>query len=314
MKSAKPLDLPGVAGQGKAIGTGIDPAISSASGAPRAPSGNGSGNVTLHESVPLRSAGDSVGPAAVNPSGQRFTNARVVPMSVLRNTYPWKAVGKLFFRTDSGGNSVCSAAVVQRRVVATAGHCVYNPATKKFYTNFLFVPGHDNGASPCGGYNWEYVATTGSWSSSGSLPSQADFAVIVPVNKSCKGQNRIGLSVGWLGWRTNALRNNHVSILGYPCNLDSCQILQETNAQVTRAANPNSAEAGSFHEGGASGGPWVQDWGVSASGQPANSLQLVGITSYQPTNTSLNYLGSSVLNNEWIQIYNLACARAGACS
>jgi V8-like Glu-specific endopeptidase len=308
------MDLPRVSVQGTTIGAAPAHAGLAASGSPRAPVSDEASSVTLHRQVPLTSATDSVGPSAVNPSGQRFTNARVVPMSVLRNTYPWQAVGKLFFRTDSGANSVCSAAIVQRRVVATAGHCVYNPNTRKFYSNFLFVPGHDNGASPCGGYNWEYAAVTGSWSSSNALPNRADFAVIVPSNKSCRGQDRIGLSLGWLGWLTNALRKNHVTILGYPCNLDSCQILQQTNAQVTRAAEPNSAEAGSFHEGGASGGPWVQDWGVTASGQPANSLQVVGITSYQPVDTSLNYLGSSVLNNEWIQIYNLACARAGACS
>jgi V8-like Glu-specific endopeptidase len=313
MQSARPMDLPRVAGQGYAIGQ-ASVALAARSSPPHAPAGQGDGSVNLHEPVQVRSADDSVAPAAVNPSGQRFTNSRVVPMSVLRNTYPWQAVGKLFFRTDTGGNAVCSAAIVQRRVIATAGHCLFNPASKKFFSNFLFVPGHDNGASPCGGYNWEYAAVTSSWTASGQLPNNADFGVLVAVNKSCKGQNRIGLSFGWLGWRTNSLRNNHVTMLGYPCNLDSCQILQQTNAQVTRAANPNSAEAGTFHEGGASGGPWVQDWGVSASGQPANRLEIVGITSYQPNDTSLNYLGSSVLNNEWVQIFNQACARAGACS
>jgi V8-like Glu-specific endopeptidase len=311
MRSARPMDLPGVAVQGHAIGAVGAPTVSRSS-PPHGPAGEGEPTVQLHGAVALRSADDSVAPAAVNPSGQRFTNARVVPMSVLRNTYPWQAVGKLFFVTPSG-NSVCSAAVVQRRVIATAGHCLFDPATRRFFTNFFFVPGHDNGASPCGGYNWEFAAVTASWAASGRLPNQADFGVLVAVNKFCKGQTRIGLSLGWLGWRTNALRGNHVTILGYPCNLDSCQILQSTNAQVTRAANPNSAEAGTFHEGGASGGPWVQDWGITASGQPANTLQIVGITSYQPTNRALNYLGSSVLNGEWIQIFNLACNRAGAC-
>lgn len=315
LRSARPLDLAGVAGRGSPVASTFSiPAAGSSSSPPHAPAGKGSADVRLHDAMTVSSADDSVGPAAVNPSGQRFTNSRVVPMSVLRGTYPWQTVGKLFFRTDAGRNAVCSASIVQRRVIATAGHCLYNPSTRRFFSNFFFVPGFDNGASPCGGYDWEYAAVTGSWSSIGGFPNQADFGVIVPVNRSCRGQTRIGGSLGWLGWRTVSLLNNHATILGYPCNLDSCQILQQTNAQVTRARSPNSAEAGSFHEGGASGGPWVQDWGVSAAGQPANSLQVVGITSYQPTNTSLNYLGSSILNNEWVQIFNLACARVGACS
>jgi hypothetical protein len=44
-----------------------------------------------------------------------------VPMSVLRNTYPWRAVGKLFFTGATGGSFVCSASVVRKCVIAAAG-------------------------------------------------------------------------------------------------------------------------------------------------------------------------------------------------
>ena len=204
---------------------------------------------------------------------------------------------------------------MQRRVIATAGHCVYDAVLRRFHSNFLFVPGHDNGASPCGGYGWSLASVTGSWASGGGgVPNAADFGVIVAANKTCRGQPRIGASLGWLGWRTGSLLSNHVTMLGYPCNLDSCQRLQRTDAQVTRARSPNSGEAGSYMRGGASGGPWVQDWGETAVGQPANTLQLVGITSYGPVATNVFYLGSSILNAEWVQIWNRACQEAGACS
>jgi hypothetical protein len=316
MMSARPMDLPSVAGQGRAIGALAAPEGSQTSSDAHAPIGQGKGTVTLHDSVSLESlAGGDVGPAAANPSGQRFTNARVVPMNVLRGQYPWQTVGKLFFVGAGGGNFVCSGAIAQRRVIATAGHCVYDAALRRFHSNFLFVPGFDNGASPCGGYGWSLASVTGSWAGGGGVvPNAADFGVLVAANRACRGQNRPGASLGWLGWRTSSLLNNHVTILGYPCNLDSCQILQRTDAQVTRARSPNSAEAGSYHEGGASGGPWVQDWGNNAAGQPANTLQIVGITSYGPTNPALNYLGSSILNAEWVQIWNIACGQPGACS
>jgi len=314
MKNAKPLDLPGVAGRGGLVSPSFAAGPGSASSPPRPPVGSGDSTVKLHDPVPVPSAEDGVGPKAVNPSGQRFTHSRVVPMSVLRGTYPWQTVGKLFFTTPTG-DATCSGAVNQRRVIATAGHCVYDPVRRQFFTNFFFVPGFDNGLSPCGGYDWSFAVTTGSWANGGGrFPNAADFAILVAVNKACRGQTRIGLSLGWLGWRTLSLLNNHVTILGYPLNLDQARILQQTNAQVTRASAPNSAEAGTFQEGGASGGPWVQDWGVTAGGQPANTLQIVGITSYQPRNRSLDYLGSSILNNEWVTIFNIACGQVGACS
>ena len=316
MTSAQPMDLPRASGQGRAIGASDGPERRATSSDAHAPLGEGEGTVTLHDPVSEESlTGEDVDPSAVNPSGQRFTNARVVPMDVLRGQYPWQTVGKLFFVGADGRNFVCSGAIVQRRVIATAGHCVYDAELRRFNSNFFFVPGFDNGASPCGGYGWTLATVTPSWAGGGGgVPNAADFGILVAANKSCRGQDRLGASLGWLGWRTNSLLSNHVTILGYPCNLDSCQILQRTDAQVTRAQSPNSGEAGSFHEGGASGGPWPQDWGNNAAGQPANTLQIVGITSYQPRDTTLDYVGSSILNAEWVQIWNIACGQAGACS
>ncbi|WP_159711727.1 trypsin-like serine peptidase [Geminicoccus flavidas] len=321
MRSAKPMTLPNAPGLGSIVQTpaqasafsSMASSVSSEPGIPVQPGSQAMPDVLLHQAMPLMSASNAVAPAAANASRQEFTNSRVVPMNVLKGMYPWQATGKLFFRTDTGQDSVCSGAIVQHRVIATAGHCLYNPVTRKFFSNFMFVPGHDNGSSPCGGYSWEYAAVTSSWQNgNGVLPNRADFGVLVAANKPCRGKGRIGASLGWLGWRTNAVLNKHVTILGYPCNLDSCQVLQQTNTLVNRSRGP-AVEAGSYHEGGASGGPWVLDWGIPSSGQPANSLQIVGITSYQPGNRNQDYLGSSILNNEWVQIWNLACARAGAC-
>lgn len=320
MIAAQPYDMP----RG-GPGTPISPTAAADSGPsqssqPGLPSYKGAAaTVRLHDTVALRSEAEEVAPAAAGTSGLRFTNERVVPMATLRNTYPWRAVGKLFFTGAQGGNFVCSASVINRRVVATAGHCVYDTAINRFHSNFLFVPGYDNGASPFGSFTWSLAATTGSWiAGNGSVPNAADFGMIVITNKVVSGASRrIGDLTGWLGWKTGALVGNAISAMGYPCNLDSCQILQRTSAQVNRTASPNSAEIGSDHRGGASGGPWVQDWGVAAAGQPARELGgniVVGITSYGPVATTPRYLGSSILNSEWIAIWNIACAQPAACS
>ena len=319
MLSARPYDMPR-GGPGTQADLAADDSGPSRSSPAGKPSYKGKPlNIRLHPPIETTSLAETIEPLAAGSSGLRFTNERVVPMASLRNTYPWKAVGKLFFTGATGGNFVCSASVVQRRVVATAGHCVYDTAVNRFHGNFLFVPGYDNGESPYGGFGWSLAATTASWiAGNGSVPNAADFGTLVIANKVVGGTSRrIGELTGWLGWKTNALVGNAISAMGYPCNLDSCQILQRTSAQVNRTASPNSAEIGSDHRGGASGGPWVQDWGMAASGQPARELGgniVVGITSYGPVSTTPRYLGSSIPNGEWVAIWNLACRQPGACS
>lgn len=321
MRSAKAYDMPRAAAGATTLAVRAAAGASESSPAHRPSVTGAAKDVRLHAPLRLSSAAstDEVAPTAAGTSGLRFTNERVVPMNVLRNIFPWVATGKLFFTGAGGGNFVCSASVIRHRVVATAGHCVYDSELNRFHGNFLFVPGYDNGASPFGGFTWSLATTTVSWASGdGSVPNAADFGMIVVNDKVVGGSpRRIGELTGWLGWKTNALLANNISAMGYPCNLDSCQILQRTSAHVLRARAPNSAEIGSDHRGGASGGPWVQDWGVAATGQPARELNgnvVVGITSYGPTALQPRYLGSSILNNEWVAIWNVACRQPRACA
>jgi V8-like Glu-specific endopeptidase len=321
LRDAKPYPLPGAADtRATSADLSAAPARSASSPSGRPTYTGAPLNVQLH--APLAradTANQQAAPQAAGTAGLRFTTERVVPMASLRNTYPWVAVGKLFFTGALGGNFVCSASVINRRVLATAGHCVYDSAVNRFHSNFLFVPGYDNGASPFGSFTWSYAATTGSWAAgTGGVPNAADFGVIVAADKVVGGvPRRIGELTGFLGWKTLALLGNNVSANGYPVNLDSGLRLQRTSAHVLRSAVPNSAEMGSDQRGGSSGSAWVQDWGVASIGQPGRELGgnvMVGITSYGPVALTPRYQGSSILNNEWMQILNLACAQPRACS
>lgn len=50
-------------------------------------------------------------------------------------------VGKLFFQRRSDGRiAVCSAAVLQRSLILTAGHCTYDG--EGFNRNFRFIPAY----------------------------------------------------------------------------------------------------------------------------------------------------------------------------
>jgi hypothetical protein len=136
-----------------------------------------------------------------------------------------------------------------------------------------------------------------------------------------KQLRRIGSVTGWLGWWTLWGRQypNHITQLGYPCNLDSCALMQINNAQGVRIVS-NNVELGSLMQGGSSGGPWIQDYGVPPTGSSSYTAGnwVLGTTSYQYTGASV--LGSSIFQNAGYSgggfgdLWNTGCAwQTGNC-
>ena len=250
-----------------------------------------------------------------------FSSSRLVPPSA-RLHYPYRAVGKLFFQKQDGGNFICSGAVLRPRLILTAGHCVHKGSggSAGFYKSFLFVPAHHNGQAPYQAWNWRWVITTGSWNTSnGNVPNKADFAIIEVEDRRFGSQvKKIGEVTGWFGYRTNALMPNHNKKLGYPANHDNGQIMHQVDSQHFRAGGQNTVLYGSDMRGGSSGGPWVENFGVKASGQ-AGGLKpwpnrIIGVTSYGYVATGPKVQGSSILNQEFLNILNAACShRSGNC-
>lgn len=255
-------------------------------------------------------------PNATSSYGARYTTSRVFPDAAV-NTYPTLTAGKLFFSDPrTGGNFVCSASVLRIRVVVTAGHCVTHPSTvaaqRYFYSNFLFVPAYINGAGVVGSFTPFIAWVTNTWFfSNGSVPNAQDVGMLVMNDKS---GFRIGNYTGYLGYFTLQLGNNEVTMLGYPCNLDSCQREQVTNAHTFAYGGNNTYTYGSAARGGASGGPWIQDFGVAPVSSPFVSLgnnYLVAVTSYGPVSTTPKYLGASNLDSRFINLLNAACGGPG---
>lgn len=252
---------------------------------------------------------------AASSFGAHFTT-RQVPASV-EQEYPYRTTGKLFFRDPRRGtNHVCSAAVLRPRLVATAGHCVTNPSTnaseRYFFTNFLFVPAFNQGIAPYGSWTSTQQWVSNDWHfSNGSVPNRGDMAMLIMRDQPVRGTSRrIGEVTGWLGWRTNALGRNHVTMLGYPCNLASCRRMIETGAGTFSSGGQSTFIYGSSGRGGHSGGPFIQDFGSAPAGSPAGSSGLnllVGITSYGPTATEPKYLGASNFGDNFTNLLNAAC-------
>ena len=261
--------------------------------------------------------GSAIVPNGTSSFGAYFTTYRVFP-DVATMTYPNLTTGKLFFSDPrTGGNFVCSASTLQRRLVVTAGHCVTHPSTnaalRYFYTNFFFVPAFRFGIAPVGTWTPRAAWVTNTWYfSDGSVPNAQDVGMLV-MNDN--GGRAIGNVTGWLGYFTNQLGRNHSTMLGYPCNLDACQRLEINHGQTFASGGNNTYIYGSSMRGGSSGGPWIQDYGVRTVSNPIASLgnnYLIAVTSYGPIATEPKYQGASNLDSRFISLKNAACGTASS--
>lgn len=290
-----------------------------------APQATFSGNSSLlyvPSRTPSLAAADvpSAQPAA-GTSRAYFSSSRLTPLEA-DLSYPYSAVGKLFFTVlgstgATPGDFVCSASVIRNRVVLTAGHCVHSGfnSLAGFFTNFLFVPAFRDGKAPYGSWRAQQVLTTQAWSiGSGTIPNVADYALLVMSDLNSQS---LGAVVGQLGYATKSLAPNHVTFLGYPCNIDSCQKMHQVSsgAYFTLDEAPNCFLYGSDMGPGSSGGPLVQNLGTAGDGQPTNTANpgrnvVVGVVSFGYTQPEPLAQGASIFDLPLTDMVAGACALA----
>ncbi len=246
--------------------------------------------------------------------GAHFTSTRVIPKNADKK-YPWRATGRLFFSIP-GGTAWCTASAIGARIIVTAGHCVHsgNGEESGYYSNWVFIPAYRNGNAPYLSWSWSMVTTTPRWfNSGGNVPNAADYAMILVPDQVYNGNlTRIGDVIGWYGWQTLSLSQNHVTQLGYPSNLDSGEIMHQVTAGAFQDAARNNVEYGSDMRQGSSGGPWVQNFSELADGQAATGLnagvlRVVGVTSYAYDSSDLIVLGASIPDVRWSKLFNRYC-------
>ena len=261
---------------------------------------------------------DSVTPYAVGTQGLQFTSSRLYP-SQADTSYPTSATGKLWFEKVPGSGSwwVCSASMIKPGIVLTAGHCV-SSGSGSWYGSFQFVPAYRSGAAPYGTWtSWVTTTTTSEWfSGGGGVPNGGDYALIV-FNKNGSGF-RIGDYTGWLGWQYPSLVGKHVTVFGYPNNLDSGVINHRIDAQTTSGSN-NTGLWGSDMTGGSSGGGVVLNLNsayTSSTTVPSDNgpNRLVSVVSYGPTATGPMYQGGAVFDSRIsTMLTNMCTTFAWAC-
>jgi len=177
--------------------------------------------------------------------------------------YPKSTHGKLFFSLN-GSNFVCSATVIHRNTLITAGHC-NSSGNGTFATNRLFCPSYRNGQHATRGC-WTVInsKTSANWHTNGD--PDYDYACLITQKTGTKVANQIGNVTGWLGRAWNWSHSQAVKTFGYPAAspFNGNRLITTASTEWYdhhfRSGGQVSKLIGSDLTGGSSGGSWVLGW------------------------------------------------------
>ncbi len=193
-----------------------------------------------------------------------------------RTANPNRQVGKLYYDKNPSPTVAdwgwCTATAINsenKSTVLTAGHCVWDTANARWFTNAVFYPGYENGAYGAA-FTVRRMSTTGNYYSGGY--SADDMAVVV-VNTDSAGRRLVD-AFGGHGIAFNQNVNMMRTSFGYPVTDWRWPGFTATGEDMYYCQGADSYySTGSFAgqmviscrmTGGASGGPWLsnvaQNW------------------------------------------------------
>jgi len=204
------------------------------------------------------------GTAPTNPKDGPYGPFQRWTMQGRYDVWPRFIHGVLFF-SRGGLNYRCSATVIGRSVIATAGHCVSDGAGT-FSSNFLFCPGYSQTGEMAGAGCWGYrgVATTGPWHNSGDW--DYDYACIVTSITGSQYAGQVGDKTGMAGSAYNFSSNQPIVEFGYPAQSPFTgttiqQVVSTEWYEVDMVAGGQPSKyIGSDLTPGSSGGGWFVSW------------------------------------------------------
>ncbi|WP_436500731.1 trypsin-like serine peptidase [Actinokineospora sp. HUAS TT18] len=199
-----------------------------------------------------------VGPLAYPNGGSAWTGGGAVT----------RTVGRVFF-TYQGRNASCSGNAVtsaNKSTVMTAGHCVKLDGA--YHTNWVFVPGYNNGNAPYGTWTARSTKVTPQWHASEDINYDVGTAVVNPLN----GQLLTDV-VGAQGIAFNQPKAQNMYAFGYPAAApyDGSKLIY-CSGRTFGAFLSSGIGMTCNMTGGSSGGPWFQTFTEGSATGIQNSV------------------------------------------
>jgi hypothetical protein len=216
---------------------------------------------------------DALGHSAGTPAGNPVASASFAGVADT-TVPPFNMVGRVFMKIGKF-DGFCSGAAVNsesRRLVLTAGHCLYNLLPlHRFPTlarRFAFVPGYTDGKAPFGIFAGRKAFLPKPWLRRGNENFDMGAVLTEPNEAGLAVADAVG---GGLSIEVDKARDREYQVLGYPGHLQ--QRMQECDASFAGndrntypLAGPPSLSVGCFMGEGASGGPWLVEGGTEIGG------------------------------------------------
>ncbi|UYB42732.1 peptidase [Streptomyces sp. Je 1-4] len=200
-------------------------------------------------------------PLKVAPTLPRLPKAGpLLPGSLPQAGGPWtgggavvKTTGRVFF-TYQGRNASCSGDAVtsgNKSTVITAGHCVKLQGA--WHTNWVFVPGYQDGQAPYGKWPASKTLATPQWTASEDINFDVGAAVVAPLDGK-----KLTDVVGGQGLSFNSGYNKATYAFGFPAAApyDGSKLIYCSGNTIKDPLFSNDHGLSCNMTGGSSGGPW----------------------------------------------------------
>lgn len=239
--------------------------------------------------------------SALEPGGEQTTVSPTAPpvgsMAFPQGGGAWTgggavavSSGRVFF-TFEGRTASCSGNAVTSQnasTVITAGHCVKMEGA--WHTNWVFVPGYDNGEAPYGTWAATQTLATSQWSASEDINYDVGAAVVAPLNGKTLTE-----VVGAQGLNFNGGYNKAMYAFGFPAAepYDGSRLVYCSGNTSKDFFLTQDHGLSCDMTGGSSGGPWFTSFNESTGTGLQASVNSFGY-SFLPGTLFGPYFGNEV--------------------